>query len=103
MVDPTRRKLLKTGAAAAALAATPPSLRAQQTGDDDGGRSADEPPAYLSTIHYFLLPYLEEETLYLKRSGWTLSQLARPQALLKLSNCTFPRKPVSANSSRVTA
>ena len=38
MVDPIRRKLLKTGAAAVALAATPPSLRAQQSGDDDNGR-----------------------------------------------------------------
>ena len=38
MVNPIRRKLLKTGAAAAAMAATPASLLAQQSGDDDSGR-----------------------------------------------------------------
>jgi pimeloyl-ACP methyl ester carboxylesterase len=37
MVDPIRRKLLKTGAAAAAMAATPPVL-AQQSGNEDSGR-----------------------------------------------------------------
>jgi pimeloyl-ACP methyl ester carboxylesterase len=37
MVDPIRRKLLKTGAVAAAMAATPPVL-AQQNGNEDGGR-----------------------------------------------------------------
>jgi pimeloyl-ACP methyl ester carboxylesterase len=37
MVDPIRRKLLKTGAAAAAMAATP-SVFAQQAGNGDGGR-----------------------------------------------------------------
>ena len=38
MVDPIRRKLLKTGAAAAAMAATPGALFARQGGNDDGGR-----------------------------------------------------------------
>ena len=38
MVDPIRRKLLKTGAAAAAMAATPGALFARQDGNDDGGR-----------------------------------------------------------------
>ena len=37
MVNPIRRKLLKTGAAAAAVAATP-SLLAQQSGSEGGGR-----------------------------------------------------------------
>jgi pimeloyl-ACP methyl ester carboxylesterase len=37
MVDPLRRKLLKTGAAAAAMAATP-SVFAQQGGSGEGGR-----------------------------------------------------------------
>src|SRR5437762_6743797 len=37
MVDPIRRKLLKTGAAAAAMAATP-SVFAQQTGNGGSGR-----------------------------------------------------------------
>lgn len=30
-----------------------------------------EPPANISTIQYFLLPYMEEESLYMKRAGWT--------------------------------
>ena len=38
MVDPIRRKLLKTGAAAAAMAAPAPSLFARQSGNDDSGR-----------------------------------------------------------------
>ena len=37
MVDPIRRKLLKTGAAAAALAATP-SVLAQQSANGESGR-----------------------------------------------------------------
>jgi len=37
MVDPTRRKLLKSGAAAAAMAATP-SVLAQQSGNPESGR-----------------------------------------------------------------
>ena len=37
MVDPTRRKLLKSGAAAAAMAATP-SVLAQQSGNSESGR-----------------------------------------------------------------
>ena len=37
MVDPIRRKLLKTGAAVAAMAATP-SVFAQQTGNGESGR-----------------------------------------------------------------
>ena len=37
MVNPIRRKLLKTGAAAAAVAATP-SVLAQQNGSEGGGR-----------------------------------------------------------------
>ena len=37
MVNPIRRKLLKTGAAAAAVAATP-SVLAQQSGSEGGGR-----------------------------------------------------------------
>ena len=40
-------------------------------GKDDGGRGSSEPPAYNSSIQYFLLPYLEQEALYFKRSGWT--------------------------------
>ena len=36
MVDPIRRRLLKTGAAATAVAATPPVLA--QSGNAEGGR-----------------------------------------------------------------
>jgi len=38
MVDPVRRKILKTGAAAAAIAATTPSVFTQQGGNTAGGR-----------------------------------------------------------------
>jgi prepilin-type N-terminal cleavage/methylation domain-containing protein len=31
-----------------------------------------EPPANLSSIQYFLLPYLEEEAMYMSREGWTM-------------------------------
>ena len=32
-----------------------------------------EPPANLSSVQYFLLPYLEEEALYRSTSGWTMN------------------------------
>ncbi|MBN1855294.1 MAG: DUF1559 domain-containing protein [Pirellulales bacterium] len=32
-----------------------------------------EPPANVSSIHYFLLPYLEEEALYMQSRGWTMN------------------------------
>jgi prepilin-type N-terminal cleavage/methylation domain-containing protein/prepilin-type processing-associated H-X9-DG protein len=31
------------------------------------------PPANLSSIQYFLLPFMEEEALYMKRFGWTMT------------------------------
>jgi len=43
--------------------------------DDSGGRSDTEPPAYHSSIQYFLLPYLEQETLYMRRTGSTQSDI----------------------------
>lgn len=33
------------------------------------------PPARLSSVFYFLLPYLEQNALYMQRSGWTQTDL----------------------------
>jgi prepilin-type N-terminal cleavage/methylation domain-containing protein len=33
---------------------------------------SEEPPANLSSIQYFLLPYLEEEAMFMSREGWTM-------------------------------
>ena len=57
---------------------------AQKSDPPPANQLSTEPPASLGSIQYFLLPYLEEEALYLSPSlaGWTMTPFHTKNVLL---------------------
>jgi prepilin-type N-terminal cleavage/methylation domain-containing protein len=51
----------------------PDTDKAQASDPPPANQLSTTPPANLSSIQYFLLPFMEEEALYMKRQGWTMA------------------------------